>query len=103
MLLFRCLTSFAEEVDGVGQLRFLQLQLTLLDELQQLLVPQDGELRGNPGPLLQDPALQLHIAVWNQLAHHRLALDLPGRERRRGGEDTAEEERFDPLVCFLLP
>lgn len=70
------LTSFAEEVDGVGQLGFLQLQLTLLDELQQLVPFQDRELWRNPGPLLQNQALQFHIAVWDQLAHHRLALDL---------------------------
>lgn len=62
------------------QLGLLQLQLTLLDELQQLLVPDDGELRGNPGPFHEDPPLQLHVAVWNQLAHHGLTLDLPGGE-----------------------
>lgn len=58
------------------ELSFFQLQLTLLHQLQQLVVPEDRELRGNPGPLLQNPALQLHVAVWNQLAHHRLTLDL---------------------------
>lgn len=76
---FLVLTGFAEEVDSVRQLSFLQLQLTLLDELQQLLVPQYRELRRNLGPLLQDPALQLHVAIGNQLAHHWLALDLPRR------------------------
>lgn len=61
-------------------------------------MPQNREVWGNPGPLLQDPALQLHVAVWNQLAHHRLALDLKGRE----GEGQAEEkERLNPLVCYL--
>lgn len=70
------LTGFTEEVDSVRQLSFLQLQLALLDELQQLLVPENGELWGNPGSLLQNTALQLHVAFWNQLAHHRLALDL---------------------------
>lgn len=62
------------------QLGLLQLQLALHDELQQLVVPQDGKLRGNFAPLLQDAALQLHVAVGDQLAHHRLALDLPGEE-----------------------
>lgn len=73
---YKVLTSFTEEVDGVVQLRLLQLQLTLLDELKHFVVPKDGELRGNPGPLLQNPSFQLHVAVWNQLAHHRLTLDL---------------------------
>lgn len=79
----RLLTGFAEEVDGMRQLGLLQLQLALLDELQQLLVPQDGELRGNLAPLLQDAALQLHVAVGNELTHHRLALDLPQRRMVR--------------------
>lgn len=74
------LTSLAEEVDGVGQLGFLQLQLTLLNELKHLAVPKDGEFWGNPGPLLQNLSLQLHVAVRNQLTHHRLTLDL---EKRR--------------------
>lgn len=75
------LTGFAEEVDGVRQLGLLQLQLALHDELQQLVVPQDGELGGDLAALLQDAALQLHVAVGNQLTHHGLALDLP-QERR---------------------
>lgn len=70
------LTGFTEEVDGVRQLGILQLQLTLLDELQQLVPFQDRELWRNPGPFLQNQALQFHIAVWDQLAHHRLALNL---------------------------
>lgn len=84
------LTGFAEEVDGMRQLGLLQLQLALRDELQQLVVPQDGEVRGNFAALLQDAALQLHVAVRNQLAHHRLALDLVQRrtvrlQQREGG------------------
>lgn len=85
----RLLTGFAEEVDGMRQLGLLQLQLALHDELQQLAVPQDGELRGDFAPLLQDAALQLHVAVRNQLTHHGLALDLPQKEDAR---TSAEEE-----------
>lgn len=87
--LLEVLTGFAEEVDGVGQLRFLQLQLTLLNELKHFTVPKNGEFWGNAGPLLQKLPLQLHIAVWNQLTHHRLTLDLGGKDgvgtRKEGG------------------
>lgn len=85
--LLEVLTRFAEEVDGVGQLRFLQLQLTLLNELEHFVVPKNGEFWGNPGPLLQNLPFQLHIAVWNQLPHHRLTLDLGKTE----GVDKREE------------
>lgn len=102
------LTSFTEEVGGMWQLSLLQLQLTLLDQLQQLIMPEDGELWADPGPLPQNPALQLHVAVWNQLAHHRLALDLCGGradvEMRAGSKRTGKEDRkVRCAVCVLSP
>lgn len=94
--LLEVLTGFAEEVDGVGELCFLQLQLTLLNELKDFTVPKNGEFWGNPGPLLQKLPFQLHIAVWYQLTHHRLTLDL----ERRDGVDTGEERglKWFPLL-----
>lgn len=80
------LTGFAKEVDGVPQLRLLQLQLALLNELEHVAVPKNGEFRGNRGPPLQKLPLQLHIAVWNQLPHHRLTLDLGGRDAVGSGQ-----------------
>lgn len=70
------LTDFTEEMNGVRKLRLLQLQLTLLDELEELVAPEDGELWRDSGPLQKNSTLQLHIAVWYQLAHDKLALDL---------------------------
>lgn len=64
----------------MGELSFLQLQLTVLDELQELMVPEDRELWRNPGSFLKNPALQLHVAVWHQLTHHRLVLYLRGEQ-----------------------
>lgn len=58
------------------QFCFLQLQLTLLDDLKKFQTLKDGELWGDLRPLLENPLLQLHVAVWHQLTHNLLALDL---------------------------
>lgn len=81
-------------MNGVWKLRLLQLQLTLLDELEQLVVPEDGELWRGSGPLQKKSALQLHIAVWNQLAHDRLTLDLRKEEENLSREEDACCERL---------
>lgn len=90
------LTGFAEEVDGVGQLRLLQLQLLLLNELEHLLVPENGEFWRNPGPLLQELPFQLHVAVWDQLTHDGLTLDLG----ERGGVEPRGEGGGPRLPVF---
>lgn len=96
--LVEVLTGLAEEVDGVGQLRLLQLQLVLLDELKHLAVPEDGEFRGDPGPLLQKLPFQLHVAVRDQLTHHGLTLDLG----KRDGVDPGQRAG-NGAPSFFLP